>query len=66
MSEVPEVEFVTIPKSDYLNLLNQSEKLDCLDSGGVDNWDWHDDSLEGMRDAVDCNDKGLEIEWVEV
>lgn len=37
---------VTISKKVYISLLDDSEKLCCLESGGVDNWVFYHDSLE--------------------
>ena len=38
-------DFVTIPTKRYKQLLQQEDKLECLEAGGVDNWEWYSDSL---------------------
>lgn len=40
-----EVEMVTITKEEYESLLRIQKYAECLDSGGVDNWEWYGDSL---------------------
>lgn len=41
-----EHETITIPKSEYDQLRRDSIKLECLEGGGVDNWDWYGDAME--------------------
>lgn len=36
---------VIIPKNVLASLLRDSDKLGRLECGGVDNWDWYDESL---------------------
>ena len=36
---------VIIPKNVLVSLLRDSDKLNRLECGGVDNWDWYDESL---------------------
>lgn len=36
---------VTIPVSEYEELLDSAFKLRCLEAGGVDNWSYYSDSL---------------------
>ncbi len=36
---------ITITKKEYYDLRCDAAKLDMLDAGGVDNWEWHDESL---------------------
>ena len=36
---------ITISKKLYLQLQIDSETLTRLEAGGVDNWNWHDESL---------------------
>lgn len=40
-----EVETVTITLSEYNSLKRDSEMLDALEAGGVDNWEWYGESL---------------------
>lgn len=39
-------EMVTITKEEYEDLKDSAFKLDCLESGGVDNWEWYHESLK--------------------
>lgn len=39
-------EKVTISRSEYEQLLNDSEFLSCLEACGVDNWDGYGDAWE--------------------
>lgn len=39
-------EQVTISKKEYESLKEDAYKLQCLESGGVDNWDWYHESLK--------------------
>lgn len=41
-----EKETVTISKKEYDSLLDNSNKLNCLENGGVDNWEWYYESLK--------------------
>ena len=36
---------VIIPKNELASLLRDSDKLHRLECGGVDNWEWYDESL---------------------
>ena len=36
---------ITITKRQYLELVVESEKLNRLECGGVDNWTWYDESM---------------------
>lgn len=38
-------ETVTIKKTEYDFLLKANHMLECLESGGVDNWEWYSESL---------------------
>jgi len=35
-----------------VNLLADSVRLDALERGGVDNWEWYDESLDPFRDTL--------------
>lgn len=37
---------VTIPKSEYDQLMHDADKLSCLEALGVDNWQGYDDAME--------------------
>lgn len=39
------MEAIIIPKNEFASLLRDSDKLSRLECGGVDNWDWYDESL---------------------
>jgi len=45
-------EQITISKTEFLRLKIAEEKLDRLELGGVDNWEWYGESLnpEGQLD----------------
>ncbi len=40
-------EMVTISKKEYVNLKDCQMQLRALERGGVDNWEWYEDSMEG-------------------
>lgn len=40
-----ETEMVTITKTEYEMLLRICKYAECLDNGGVDNWEWYGESL---------------------
>lgn len=40
-----DVEMVTIPKSEYDQLVRDSDWLGCLEAAGVDNWDGYSDAI---------------------
>lgn len=39
-------EMISIPKKKYDELLKNSEILEALYAGGVDNWEWYGESLK--------------------
>lgn len=39
-------ETVTISKKEYDQLLDDAEKLECLEAAGVDNWPGYGDAME--------------------
>ena len=41
------IDTIEISKLEYFNLLKCELKLSMLDNGGVDNWEWYDESLFG-------------------
>lgn len=43
-------ETITITKSEYDELTNDSKMLGCLDACGVDNWEGYDIALEYLED----------------
>ena len=43
-------ENITISMEEYKNLKYDSLELSYLYKGGVDNWVWYEESLEGMPD----------------
>lgn len=40
------MENVTITAKEYAELKDAAFKLSCLEAGGVDNWEWYNESLE--------------------
>lgn len=60
----PEEEYIAITIDRMKELLVSEMKLCALESGGVDNWSWHGDSLHDyLREAVTWYDKTF-WEWV--
>jgi hypothetical protein len=45
-------EKVEISIDRYLELLNAERKLDCLEGGGVDNWEGYDWSMEEFEEIT--------------
>lgn len=46
MEENQVEEMVTITKEKYDSLYRDSVKLNCLENGGVDNWEWYSYALQ--------------------
>ncbi len=44
---------ITVSRKEYLDLRLSAARLQCLEAGGVDNWDWFSDSLEGLDSLED-------------
>lgn len=44
-----ESDTVTISKAEYDQLISDQVKLECLESHGVDNWDWYDEAMDDFR-----------------
>lgn len=42
-SENPDT--VTLSRKEYENLIADSVTLECLNAGGVDNWEWYGESM---------------------
>ena len=49
-------ETITIPLKEYKDLQRQSFMLTCLESGGVDNWDWYSESLKEYFEKEDTGE----------
>lgn len=48
---------ITISKKEYITLLQNQLKLEKLEGGGVDNWQWYSDSLnEGKPFYEECEE----------
>lgn len=39
-------ETITITRKEYKKLLEDSDKLRCLENSGVDNWEWYDEAMK--------------------
>jgi len=54
---------ITISINEYIDLLCSSEHLNRLESGGVDNWKWYDESVYGDDNEISLDDfrENLEI-----
>ena len=53
MNQVP---VITIPEGRYAELVKAEKKLNALEEGGVDNWEWYSESLAGLFDDDDDDD----------
>ena len=42
---------IIIPKNEFADLLRDSDKLNRLECGGVDNWEWYGESLYSDEDS---------------
>ena len=62
VDNIKPTELITIKFSDLLDLLEDSDKLMCLESGGVDNWDWYSESLESGGFLEDAKGEPGELE----
>lgn len=45
-----EKDWITITKKEYLELLQDSNKLAALEGAGVDNWDGYSYAMESLED----------------
>ena len=52
-------ETITISKAHYDSLVEDADKLLALESGGVDNWNGYDDSLDMGLFEVDGKEKSF-------
>jgi len=50
-------EEVTISKKRYVDLLKRELMLNCLENGGIDNWEWHDEAV------IDYYKQAIEKGW---
>lgn len=48
---------IEIPLEEYLDLQRDSELLDALRVGGVDNWEGWDDAIEAFHDSLHEGDE---------
>lgn len=53
---------VTISKEEYIDLLIASERLSRLECGGVDNWEWYGESLNG-NGPIDLFEAKLKLKY---
>ena len=42
-------DYTIIKKSEYKDLINSQLFLDCLESSGVDNWQWYEEARNEYR-----------------
>lgn len=47
------MEMKLISKEELADLLRASNKLSCLEAGGVDNWIWYDEALSDYDNDLD-------------
>jgi len=58
---------VTITKNEYCNLRKSSLRLNLLENGGVDNWEWYGEALNpDGEDDIDEREEALEKEIEEM
>jgi fused signal recognition particle receptor len=50
-ADAADAAMVTIPVSEYNELLHDSQKLAALELAGVDNWEYYDDAMSLMEDG---------------
>jgi len=50
LSDEDESVTISIPKKELARLRKTDFKMDCLEAGGIDNWEWYDESLENFRE----------------
>ena len=48
VTDALEDKYEIVSKEDYDELLERDKKLGALEAGGVENWQWYDDSMESM------------------
>jgi len=53
---------IEITISEYKKLLKQAARLNLLDNGGVDNWEWYSESLYPDNDDKTYDDLCEEID----
>jgi len=53
-------EMVTITKAEYDVLKQDQFKLDCLERGGVDNWEWYGEALNEYFEKYNKEDNNEE------
>lgn len=52
---------VTIPRREYLELQDAYDKLQLLESAGLDNWRYYDEALEGYRPTSELYQEAEDI-----
>lgn len=50
-----------LSQKEYRSLLDKAAKLDALEAGGVDNWQYYDISMEPLRKERELNDATLDL-----
>lgn len=55
-------DYVQLTREEYDHLCDREEKLSALEAGGVDNWEWYDESLSDYyaNQEDERNDDGNE------
>lgn len=56
------MEKILITKAEYERLLDRDEKLTALEEGGVDNWEWYEESLKDYYQRQEEDERREEIE----
>lgn len=52
---------ITISEDEYEQLQEAKMMLDALKAGGVDNWEWYDESLKELLEAKEKREKLNEV-----
>lgn len=53
-------ETITITKAEYDRLIRAELFLECLNAGGVDNWEWYGEACQEY--TAECRRKGWETD----
>ena len=48
---------IKITKARLLELERAAAKLNALEAGGVDNWEWYDEALKDYRQTIELEEK---------
>lgn len=46
-------QFMSVDKKEYAQLIEDQKTLNALYAGGVDDWEWYEESLDAARKELD-------------